>query len=222
MKNSTLPKQQHYVPQFILRNFRTCQESDQVYAFDKHQQKVFRSSIRNVAAEQGFYNIDLKDRRISIEPALADLEGKASGIVEAIVRKESLAILTREDRYVLSVFIAVQFMRCPQRRSQIRKLNEAIGDLGRQIGATPEQTEEVVLDEEKQKQVSLELVIEAEKEVALFYEKYWLLMKTEADMPFYISDSPVTMLNRNNYAPLGNLGLAGRVSGACLAALVAL
>jgi len=64
-----LPKIQHYVPQFILKNF-CLNENNQIYVFDKKTEKVFTTNIENVAAENGFYNFKRGDFIISIEQSL--------------------------------------------------------------------------------------------------------------------------------------------------------
>jgi hypothetical protein len=50
------PDNQHYVTQFILRQFGSGKKR-QVFAYDKHTGNVFRSSPRNIASETGFYDV---------------------------------------------------------------------------------------------------------------------------------------------------------------------
>lgn len=50
-------KQQHYVPKLLLRGFAEG-PNEQVYVFDKATDRAFRTSIRNIAGEVGFYDID--------------------------------------------------------------------------------------------------------------------------------------------------------------------
>ena len=70
---NSIAKNQHYVPQLVLRNF-TVGDGKQIYVFDKQDEKSFITNIRNIAAETGFYNFDVKEFKFTIEPALSDLE----------------------------------------------------------------------------------------------------------------------------------------------------
>jgi hypothetical protein len=63
---SALPKVQHYVPQFILRNH--CKgRKDLLWTFDKQNSKTFQSNIRNLAAASYFYDADSPARRMSTQ-----------------------------------------------------------------------------------------------------------------------------------------------------------
>jgi len=57
---ASIAKNEHYVPQFILKNF-TVGNGKQIYVFDKHDEKSFKTNIRNIAAETGFYNFNIKE-----------------------------------------------------------------------------------------------------------------------------------------------------------------
>ena len=45
-----ISKVQHYVPQFVLRNFGNGKR-DQVYVFDKRNDPTFATNVKNVASE---------------------------------------------------------------------------------------------------------------------------------------------------------------------------
>jgi hypothetical protein len=69
MTKTNLPKAQHYVPRFILNNF-CIGDTSQVFVFDKRHESVFKTNIRNVAVEKGFYNLEIDGVTASIEPNL--------------------------------------------------------------------------------------------------------------------------------------------------------
>jgi len=51
--------QQHYVPQFYLKEFKTPQKNrSQVFCFDKKSGSIFLPKVSNVAAERYFYDLD--------------------------------------------------------------------------------------------------------------------------------------------------------------------
>ena len=63
-------EQHHYVPRFLLRNF-TQGKKPQIFVYDKSNDKQFRTNIKNVAAESGFYDIEVEDGFLTLEPGLA-------------------------------------------------------------------------------------------------------------------------------------------------------
>lgn len=93
-------KNQHYVPQFYLKNF--ANKNDQVYVFDKHDQKVFKTSIRNIASESYFY--DFPENKISLE----DIENK-----QAVER--ALSYLESEFKKVLNNTISACYLTNPSK-----------------------------------------------------------------------------------------------------------
>lgn len=48
-------KNQHYVPQFVLRNFVASGKKKYIYVFDKLHEKKFKTGIKNIGAENAFY-----------------------------------------------------------------------------------------------------------------------------------------------------------------------
>jgi len=50
MKRNEIAKIQHYVPQFLLKQF-TSGKKPQVWVFDKTTGKKFKSHVKNVASE---------------------------------------------------------------------------------------------------------------------------------------------------------------------------
>ncbi|MDB5789306.1 DUF4238 domain-containing protein [Caballeronia mineralivorans] len=61
MAHNGIAKVQHYVPQFLLRNFGTGKK-DQLHVFNKATDKTFLTNARNVAAESRFYDFPVTRR----------------------------------------------------------------------------------------------------------------------------------------------------------------
>lgn len=81
-----IAKNQHYVPQFILKNFSSGKK-DQVFVFDKECSKKFRSNVRNIASENGFYNFEINGKEHSFEPLLCEIEAASALIINRIVEE---------------------------------------------------------------------------------------------------------------------------------------
>ena len=73
MTRNKIAKIQHYVPQFLLKQFSSGKKP-QVWVFDKTTGKKFKSHVKNVASEQGFYSFKFKGNELTIEPSLSNIE----------------------------------------------------------------------------------------------------------------------------------------------------
>jgi hypothetical protein len=206
--DSETAKVQHYVPQFVLKHF--CEgKNPQIFVFDKEKENVFRTNIKNVACENGFYNFCVGDGQVSIEPLLGNLETAAANVIKKISRDESLATITLDERLSLSTFIAVQFIRTKNVRLNIALLNKTLEEKLTAMGMDHHNVDGFkMMDENDVKTLSARLVLEADEFVPHIYGKAWILFKTTRSHPFFIGDNPVTLQNRLDFGPYGNLGLA--------------
>src|SRR5208283_4318420 len=107
---------QHYVPQFILKNFACNPKGTQVWSFNKKTSKIFPADIRKAASEKGFYDVEIDGEEFSFDPALSQLESYAARIIKIILNEESLENLSLDDKAVLSYFFAAQYARTRQPR----------------------------------------------------------------------------------------------------------
>lgn len=210
MANEDWVKNQHYVPQFLLRGFTTGKKH-QVWVFDKHTGNSFRTSVRNVASGNYFYNFDRDGMEVSLDPALTELDNEAGRIVEKLRTEVSLAAISDEERTTLSLFIAAQHSRVQQFREMSSHINRMIADHLRSLGADPNEVKGFKdLSDEENKALTVSMVPHLVAELAPHvYDKAWMLCKTVPSVPFYISDNPVTLQNTSWSHPLmGNLGFA--------------
>jgi hypothetical protein len=204
-----LPKSQHYVPRFLLRNF-TSGGKQLIWAFDKHKDITFQTNIKNVAAERGFYDIKTSDSVLTLEPGLAKLEDKTSSIISELIKSKRLTSLGEESRKTLAYFLTVQFVRTKQHRVIIDALQGSLAAHLEKRGATTADVERLIglPTEESSKKLSLRTVVGALEFVPLLLDKTWVLFETERWDSLYISDNPMTLHNRQDHRPYGSLGLA--------------
>ena len=94
---------QHFVPQFYLKNF--SQNGKQIFVYDKAIHKSFSCGISSVASQQSFY--DNRDNQ-SMENEIGKLEGNTAGVLKKLIE----ALLTckferinKEDKDILIQFI---------------------------------------------------------------------------------------------------------------------
>jgi len=205
-----LPKVQHYVPQFILRNF-CSNEKEQIYVFDKKTEKVFSTNIKNVAAENGFYNFKKGETTFSIEHKLSALEAGAAEIISKIILDQSLSKITKSEKATLSIFIAAQFSRTKQKRLLLKQMDDAIIKHIKKLGGDPNNIKGFKPFSDNN-EIDEFAITTLEKEIEdfwqLFYDRSWILFKSTDSLKYYISDNPITLHNENDYGVMGSLGLA--------------
>ncbi len=208
-----IAKVQHYVPQFLLKNFGNGKK-DQLYVFDKRSGRTFSTNARNIAAESRFYDFEVAGQKLSLEPGLSLIETKAKPIIHRILDADSLTKLTEQDRALLSVFFSVQFIRTRHVKEQFHSLSTQLGEhmrrRARNEGELEAVEEYVRIPDENEKNVQMaRFVIEAPNQFAgHFANKAWVLLRTDRKTPFQIGDHPLAMQNMNDMRPYGNLGLA--------------
>jgi Protein of unknown function (DUF4238) len=207
--SKTAADNQHYVPQFLLKNFSVPLHHNQIMVFDKHSEKTFSANIRNVSSEKGFYDLEIGDLTYTLEDALKHLEDSTAKIIKAVMETEELPKPDSIERYVLAAFVAVQFLRVKSARIRIRSMNDLLKQKLHCIGASGADIERLTrMEEDESKIISMKMLERIPDEfVPFFYHKTWIVLKTTSDNPFFISDNPVTLQNRKDSGLYGNLGL---------------
>jgi hypothetical protein len=120
MPESPRVKNQHYVPQAILRRFLA--PNGHLHVYDKWERRTFSGPPRNVASETGFYDIEIGDHVFSRDPEMGRIEVANFAAVESIVTNGSLAFLTELDRWKLGYFFAMQVMRTRAARDALSQM----------------------------------------------------------------------------------------------------
>ncbi len=200
----TQTKKQHYVPQFLLKNF--CFDNKQhLFVYDKTQNKSFSSNTQNVAQENCFYNLDTANGKICLEETYAKLEANVAPLITKIIQTESISWLTNDDMWNILEFIIVQFYRTPQ----------YINLLKHEMQTNPEQRIEI-LDKDTNnilkiiKTMDLKVdanlakimahntlreVLNNNELIEHFNDMDWLLFRAPNDTPFVTSDAGIAMTN---------------------------
>lgn len=200
------PKNQHYVPQFILRNF--THNGTHLYCFDKKTGKRFSPNTQNVASEMYFYDLENGVPEYSFEYQLTDLETKVAPIIEHVVKERTIRNLSEDQRRAISLYTAVQMLRTPHSREDILHVNREMARILRENGAVPNDVTNFreIETEQEAKEITLYNLRIASEMVPEIMNKKWLLCVS--DEKFLISDNPVVRQNtRNKSSVRGTLGL---------------
>lgn len=202
--------QQHYVPQFVLRGFATGR-SHQLFVFDKHASKTFKTAVRNVAGERGFYDGEVNGSPFSLDPFFSEVEDRTEKLILGIRTRRSIKHLSSDDKRNIAEFVTVQLLRTNAQRRQFKHVNELFRDEILQRGGDPNAVANfIVLDESESRLVHMQLIPGLTRDLAPnLLDKSWLLYSTTQRQAFYISDNPVAMYNTANQSPdRGTAGLA--------------
>jgi hypothetical protein len=207
------PENQHYVPKMLLRNFAFGKQGhEQLFVYDKHAEKSWPTSIKNIAAERGFYEIEIGEGLVaSIEQPLAVIEQQTQQTFRKVLEEQDLSKLSAEERAWIAIFVAVQKMRSKHARESMIEMDEALKRRIVKMGGDPNNVQNwrPFQDENEVKLFSMEFLRRHLKEFAgMLAFKHMILFSTTNADPFWISDNPVAMHNDNDMRPYGNLGLA--------------
>jgi Protein of unknown function (DUF4238) len=191
------PKLHHYVPRFYLKYF--CDQSDRFWVWDKNSGKVFCTSPNKVAASTHFYRvpqfIGTEVDPLFLEKDLASLEAKTSQILQIcnvlLDTMEPLQYLKMDDeeRWTLSSFIAVQFLRTAEQRDILALF--ALKNGFYQDGLSQEEK----INLHAQMLCSGGLVENIAQRV---FDSIWIYARNRTITPFWTSDNPVAFKTGDN------------------------
>lgn len=213
-------KKQHYVPQFILRNFSNKNtKNNQIFVFNKKSGKTFSCSPENIAHENRFYDIEYDNKNIYYEPFFASIETKSAPIIRKILQSESISEISLEDKKTLSYFIILQASRTKHAFEDCKNnflkpiLTVTYKKVARHILPPPkgfhlDDVEVIITDDNYCKSLVLSTAIySANKFHEIIANRKWILFERYNNSNFIIGDHPVIMDNNLISVLYGNLGL---------------
>jgi uncharacterized protein DUF4238 len=202
---------QHYVPQLLLKGFAS-QKRKQLYVFDKSTEKVFRSSVRNLACERGFYHLENGEDPNRVDRWLGQLEEATAPIIRSVRTQKTLNHLKTAERQWLAAFIAVQHVRTRHHRESWGDINKQMADALREMGAEPNSVENFrELTQSEIRETSIGDVPRlAFTLLPHILNKSWILLAAAPGTDFWIGDHPVVLENNMNPGDgiRGTLGFA--------------
>ncbi len=204
---------QHYVPKFVLRHFLYDNESERVCVYDKHTEKTFITSIKNVMAERRFNDFVFDDDWIaSFEPVACSAEDQVFPAYMQVVQKRRLDD-TPEQKAALAVFIAFQFLRTKASRDKWQDMEDAMVEMVEASGGKVQDMQGWEdwhpRNEDALKRDHLASIQGSLGEFArIIAEKDFVLAAPTQGRSFYLGDNPVCLSNSRDFGPYGNLGLA--------------
>ena len=117
-KKKAETKNQHYVPQFYLRNFSVDKKNVGAYILLKSGKNIPSAPIKGQASRDYFYSDDME-----MENALGDLEACAKKVIDKIIAAPTEP-LSKEDKDTLFDFTVIQLGRTEVQASRIKQWYE--------------------------------------------------------------------------------------------------
>jgi hypothetical protein len=178
---------QHFVPQFLLRNFAADLEKRQICIFNIKRGKVIeRASLRDQCRRNYFYGRDLTK-----EHALGQLEAEMDRVFKLLLSGPSRSIQP-VDRPTLYFFMGVQWGRTDVARKHADDLADGIakatlrGKLDRKL------LDQVRITDVHAVEQSLAMGV---KGAALFFDLALVLLHNRTGRAFITSDNPLVLTN---------------------------
>jgi hypothetical protein len=191
-------KKQHYVPQFLLRNFPT-EGKEQLWVYDKANDNVFPSNIKDIASENKFYDFKVDGEGHSLEEFMGKIEASAAPIIRRIVGSCSITSMSEDEKKTLSVFFAIQFLRTKHQRDNRADFSKQFREALLSKGIPEKMLAEAGVVEATREDIIRESslsILEYEKYAGHFFSKDWVLHKSDSSIPLYTSDNPICLFHR--------------------------
>jgi hypothetical protein len=202
----------HHVPLMLQNAFATSAKGkkDQVFVFDKHEDRGFRTSPENILQERDFNTFDDGAAVLCLEDGLQSVEDKAAPVFRKIIAERAINGLSDEERAAACVFTALQKIRGTSVRFDMADFTQQISDRLRANGDDPSLVPQLQGgdDPEQIKLSALMLIKNNLGEFARSYvNKNMALIAAPPGETFVLGDCPVVLANQNDHAPYGNIGL---------------
>lgn len=196
-------KNQHYVPQFLLKNF-SSRERKFIWAYDKKEKYSIKNQIKErpikkVASEEYFYDQNINNEIGSYEYELQKVEDATAPIIDKIIETKSIIDLSEEERRILSFFITLQNLRT---KGSLLKTETSMENLSEQL----KDKANVKIPNINSKKIWFSMLEKSTSFYEILMNKVWML--NESNNSFLISDNPVTLQNTTDKSEIrGTLGL---------------
>lgn len=199
-------KNQHYVPQFYLKQFSKDSLTVNLYNIDS--KKLSKKGVKNICSKSYFYV-----RSESFEECLSPLENIFSDVFDKLLNEKDLSILSDEEYIFLLYFICLQYVRTNKVKIESEEFWDAAykGYLKEILSSAPKLAEDIG--------ITRELIEKLEKWKILFtgsydqsvshlygmilgltgpfliYDLEPLLVINNTNLDFIISDHPIILYN---------------------------
>ncbi len=199
-------KKQHFVPQFLLRNF--ADDNEKLWIYDKSTGRSFPNGVANIGCDGYFYD-DPEVAAVTgeaqfVEKALSRAEGRWSSTLSAVlerVRSQADVGLSHDERLCISQMLSLQMVRTPLVRElndQMRRAMERALRRSFSIDSEDDQAEIPIpkgLSDIEAKNFHIVSMLNHEsiaKYQSIFIGHIWTFLRAGRHGHFYTSDHPLS------------------------------
>lgn len=174
---------QHWTPKFLLKNF--ADKDGRVYRLDVANDKVSKPPPKRAASRPNFNELLVGGNPKSFEDGFERLETAAAPVIAEIIKNRSLSCIEAPTRIALAKFITAQTF-----RTEAYRLGLATQGRRYDVGA-----------------VLAMHMADLDALTDLIAHRWWALMITTDEEPFYLGDNPVVLQSTEYPGRAGELGL---------------
>lgn len=201
----TKTKQQHYVPQFYLRNFADA--NGRLFAYDKSEDCSFPTNVRDIAGQRYFYDLPELDQASGISQTIEKHfqkieEDAAPHFAKLITALDSGSFggITEDQRVHISLFIANQIVRTNEfRKETIELQRKAYHEILKRATAIehPEWKDipfNIKLRDGGEAAIHAQTILDKDfvlKLTDIVHNHIWIVAVNLTSSPFYTSDHPI-------------------------------
>ena len=215
------PIRHHHVPQTYLKNFSyKKKEQFKFFALDKETQKIFETSIEDVAVEKNFYTVEkLKDNYAwekfyskNIEPMMKEEISKVILTSQNCLIQDRVKILDNEQQIKLAMIMVCQLLRGKHSREFQHKIFEEKAPLileetkkkfmGKGNKELDKALENYQITDDIFKMTSMEAIFNIEMLCRIIQEllnRCWVVYRIIGNNEFITSDNPFMFIDNQTF-----------------------
>ena len=198
---------QHFVPQFYLRRF-SC--DGQIFVFDKFNQRSYKTNIRNIASEKGFYDFKFAETELAggvsnsiVEEELNKLENEFAMSLEYLLnqvekKRRRRGILSFHHKKTMALFLIFQLLRTREQRKIIEDSSNLLDEIIRKEFEGCKSNDSLLAnDQEMVSLIQTSIMFDSkvrEEYLEVFMEYIWIFGRNVSNTPFFTSDHPVSKI----------------------------
>lgn len=206
-----LPRRNHYIPQFYLKNF--SQDQENIYRLDKFTGEIRLLPIPVVGFQNDLYTYrNNSGEQESLESTFSEIEARATQVIQMLRSGQTIA---DQDKADLSLFLSCQMVRTPAFQTQLESAHAELHSriMRMSISMTPPERIQEIMNElgeaisPDQARDAIEFATDVQRSRFNFEfpPEYWIkhMLKLTTDIYplFYICDWEI----RHSVTPFGYL-----------------
>lgn len=202
---------QHFVPRFYLNEF-----GEEIFVYDKTDDKQFPTNSSNLALKKDFYKIQENDENL-VEKLLSKSEDKHAPAFKKLINERNYYILDDEDKFSICEFISLLHMRTEEKRFDLRHITDAFLDEFAKSALPPKLKKiyaklfKYTYTDEGLKALHVKIMLDSFIPFSIiFYHMRFVMIENKTCYSFWTSDNPISRQNEFDKSGFGNLGLTSK------------